>query len=402
MGQRLAECPLFQWFCGIDALDGVRVPGKSALQQYAHWLDEGEMRKLIEGLLRSATGLGEDPPLGLAESVEVGTIWLDATCVDANMHFPVDWVLLRDGVRTLMKAVALIRRHGLRHRMPEPGMFLSKINRLCMEMSAVRRQSDSRRERKRVLRAMKKLARVVATHAHRYRQLLDAQWERTDWTRKQAEGVLRRMDRMLELLPRAVKQAHERIIGERQVLNRQKLLSLYETEVRVIVRGKAGAEVEFGNQLLLAEQKDGVIVDWLLEREKVSANPQMLEPCLQRIRQALPHARLRGLGTDRGFSSRDNHLLLKQARLFDGICPKDPAHLKRRLKVVRFIQIQKRRAQTEARIAIFKNVFAGKPMRAKGFVNRQLAVSWCVLAHNLWVLARLPEKKEYWKLKKAA
>jgi hypothetical protein len=35
-------------------------------------------------------------------------------------------------------------------------------------------------------------------------------------------------------------------------------LSLYETDTRVIVRGKAGASVEFGNTLLLAEQPDGV------------------------------------------------------------------------------------------------------------------------------------------------
>jgi hypothetical protein len=32
----------------------------------------------------------------------------------------------------------------------------------------------------------------------------------------------------------------------------------------VIVRGKAGAEVEFGNLLILGEQKDGLIIDWEL------------------------------------------------------------------------------------------------------------------------------------------
>jgi hypothetical protein len=28
-------------------------------------------------------------------------------------------------------------------------------------------------------------------------------------------------------------------------------------------------------------------------------------------------------------------------------------------------------------------------MRGKGFAHRQLTVTWTVLAHNLWVLARL-------------
>jgi len=35
----------------------------------------------------------------------------------------------------------------------------------------------------------------------------------------------------------------------------------------VIVRRKAGRAVEFGNTLFLAEQRDGLIVDWELFRE---------------------------------------------------------------------------------------------------------------------------------------
>ena len=59
-----------------------------------------------------------------------------------------------------------------------------------------------------------------------------------------------------------------------------------------------------------------------------------------------------------------------------------------------FAEIQKRRAQTEARIGIFKNVFLGRPLRVKGFIHRELSVCWNVLAHNLWVLARLPQAEE--------
>ena len=61
---------------------------------------------------------------------------------------------------------------------------------------------------------------------------------------------------------RQIRQAHERIIGERQIRSKEKILSLYEADIHVIIRGKAGAEVEFGNTLLLAEQKEGRILDW--------------------------------------------------------------------------------------------------------------------------------------------
>lgn len=59
-----------------------------------------------------------------------------------------------------------------------------------------------------------------------------------------------------------------------------------------------------------------------------------------------------------------------------------------------FVELQRRRSQTEGRVAILKNGFLGRPLRAKGFDHREQAVSWQVLTHNLWVLARLEPKPE--------
>ncbi|HRY46612.1 MAG TPA: hypothetical protein P5186_01075 [Candidatus Paceibacterota bacterium] len=60
------------------------------------------------------------------------------------------------------------------------------------------------------------------------------------------------------------------------------------------------------------------------------------------------------------------------------------------LRKVEFVRWQRRRAQTEGRIGILKNQFLGRSRRAKGIEHRELAVSWAGLAHNLWVLARMP------------
>jgi hypothetical protein len=38
--------------------------------------------------------------------------------------------------------------------------------------------------------------------------------------------------------------------------------------------------------------------------------------------------------------------------------------------------LQRRRAQTEARISILKQCFLGRPMRAKGSDHRKLALAW--------------------------
>jgi hypothetical protein len=63
------------------------------------------------------------------------------------------------------------------------------------------------------------------------------------------------------------------------VANAEKILSLYDTDVRVIVRGKAGAEVEFGNTALIGENRQWVILDYQLFRESAPADNQLL--CLQ-------------------------------------------------------------------------------------------------------------------------
>jgi hypothetical protein len=198
---RMADSPLLQWFCQVGELDRVKVPAKSTLQRYATWLPEEQMREVINGLLRKAGAAMIDgkQALDLEEPLDLSALFLDTTCVKANIHFPIDWVLLRDGVKSLMQSVELIRAHGLKTRMGEPQAFISKINRLSMEMTQTRRKKNGNKERKRLLREMKKLVGVVRAHARRYRALLDEHWQATDWSRRQAEQVLKRIDSVLEV-----------------------------------------------------------------------------------------------------------------------------------------------------------------------------------------------------------
>jgi hypothetical protein len=212
---------------------------------------------------------------------------------------------------------------------------------------------------------------------------------------------LRRLDGVLGLLPRAQKQAHERIIGNRPVANAEKILSLYEPEVRVIVRGKAGAEVEFGNTLLLGENRQGVILDYELFRESAPADSQLVFGSLLRVYEGTGH-HVGGVVSDRGFASAANSRTLREGGTFDGLCPRNPTELSRRMKEDKFARLQRRRAQTEARIGILKLNFLGRPLRAKGFEHRELALAWAVLTHNLWMLARMRKVKKAKPLRAAA
>ena len=105
------------------------------------------MRPLIEPLLLPAHNpTARQTWTWLAASNWNGVAGYDV--FERHIHFPVDWVLLRDAMRTLMRAAQLIRPHGLKHRMAPPEDFLRAMNRLSIQMTFARRQADTQKPRK--------------------------------------------------------------------------------------------------------------------------------------------------------------------------------------------------------------------------------------------------------------
>ena len=386
---RLADSELLQWFCSINIFGQRKAASKSSLERFDKWFSTEDVERVIRSHLASLQAPDMAKALaGQDTGIRFDEIFADTTCVKAHIHYPVDWVLLRDATRSLIAAIVTIRRQGLKHRMPEPHDFITRINKHCIQMTHSRRRKDGRKYRKQILREMKKLSKLVQRHGERYRDLLKTRWQETEWTEKQAQVVIKRIDNVLGKLPKAIEQAHERIIGGRRVDNAEKILSLYEDDAHVLVRGKAGAEVEFGNGLYLAEQRDGLIVDWELFKDQPPADTRQVKRSLARMEKHFGDV-VDGYGGDRGFDSKGNARYLDSKKIFNGICPKSPAELAVRIEDPRFTDMQRRRGQTEARIGTFKNSYLGRPLRSKGFEHKRNTVAWCVLTHNLWVLARM-------------
>ena len=169
-----------------------------------------------------------------------------------------------------------------------------------------------------------------------------------------------------------MRQGHERIIGGRLVKDGDKILSLYDKNISTAVRGKAGARVEFGNTLLLAEQEHGVIIDWELFKNKAPSDSKILKKSLERLEKEYDDYKPKSVTTDRGFFSKHNQKYLEKKRITDYMCPRSVQELSKRLKESEFCKHQKRRAQTEGRIGIIKNCFLGNPSTGKDFNSRNL------------------------------
>jgi IS5 family transposase len=396
----LAESALLQWFCGIRFDGIVRVPSKSTLQRMEAEVPAEVLHELNVLLLRRSTETDADgaSTIGLAESVDLSLLWMDATCAKLDIHYPTDWILLRDACRTIMKAIITIRSHGLRHRMPAPERFIARMNAQCMAMSgASRRGRDGRggdctkkKARKATLRTMKEIVGTVRKHGLRYRDMLASSWRETDLSEREAQRIVERIDGVIAQLPDAIRQAHERIIGERVVPNAEKTLSLYQPHAQVYVRGKSGADAEFGLQMLLSESAEGLIIDCHLLPD-ITSDSALLMPAIARMRQRFGDQVARTVVTDRGFSSAANDAALAAASITNMTLPRNPEKMQRHLQDPTVQKLQKRRAQTEARIGIFKANFLGDHLPTKNWQAQERFVAWATLAHNLWVLAKLEQ-----------
>lgn len=380
----IAASEELQRFIFAGDFASARCPGKTRVNDFNSIVPEEVIQKINHSLLAQFADAGKIGNYPLEKPLELKTLWIDGSCLEANIHFPVDWVLLRDAVRTLIKAIICCRGHGLKHRIPAPESFIAQINSLCMEMANCRRRKDAARQRKEVLRQMKKLVGVVKKHAQRYRDLLYSNRDKTDLSEKEAAGILKRFDNILDKLPAAVKQAHKRIITELKVDKDEKILSFYDDTAAAIVRGKSGAEVEFGNELFIAEQADGFICDWHLYECKV-ADQQKLRDFNDRISESdIP---VKAVVGDRGFYGKRNSKILAKHNITNHLCPKSPVQYIEQSREAEFVENQKRRSQTEGRIAAVKR-FIGRKMPCRSFENKQSLTGWAVLSHNLHLLAR--------------
>lgn len=390
-----ADSTIAQWFIGIGTPVGGATPAKSSIERYEKFWSKEEISDLIKKLNNIISEKANSEKLLSSElPLDFTHYYADSTCIESNIHHPVDWLLLRDAVRTLTASIKTIRAQGLLHRMKSPDSFLSKMNSLTMSMTEAsrNRSAEGKKKQKAAFRSMRDLLNIVVKHAERYKKLLEENWETTEWSKSQMLQVIKRIDNVLEQVPDIIKIAYKRIIQHKQTKNADKILSLYEKNVHVIKRGKAQGDIEFGNKFYLAEQENGLIVDWDYFKAAQTSDARIFKDSISRISSQFT---IKSMTTDRGFDSVRNRKVLADKGIYNSICPKDPNLLQERLKEGKFCAEQKRRSQTEGRIGIFKSKFIGSKIQRKGFENGEKKILWSIFTHNIWVIARIAiENKE--------
>lgn len=397
----LASSPIFQSFCGINTWLGAEIPSFQEINVLENSLDETIMKTINSMFVNNVVlNNAKTKKLGLKEKFNLELLLTDSTCMKANIHYPVDYVLFRDMIRTSMLKVAMIREEGIKVRMPyEAEEWLPKINALIIEMSMAYRQKDAKKKRKSIFRKMKKLFKQAMLHVEAHLEKFEKSWQDYGFSSIKAESIIITLKDMLACQDAVISVANRRIIREEKVECKDKILSVYEDDIHIITRNKDGSKVEFGNTLQFVEQADGFIIDYDLSKGPSKGDAEGGIESLKRILEDYKSHAIKCIVADRGYDAKKLDDCIKginekyKRKIQNEVLPKNPVERKEKMKEAKFKKLQKRRSTTEAKVAHIKKI-TDNPMKQKGIRNRKTHMGIAVFSHNLMKLARLHREQE--------
>jgi transposase, IS5 family len=372
-------------FCRIP-LDG-RVPHPTTLMKLTTRCGEGAVAGLNEALLAKAAE---------AKLLRTARVRADTTVIPANVAYPTDSGLLARAVGKLVRTARRVQAAG-----GAPGTAVTDQRR-----AAARRV----REIAGKLRSRGKLGREESTRA--IRRVTGELAGLADKSAAQAAAVLRngrralpralggrvrgRLRRALDELAVTIERTTAIVAQTRSRLAGQmpdsatRLVSLHDPDARPIRKGRIDRPVEFGYKAQVADNDDGIVLDYVVEYGAAPDGPQ-LAPAIKRVTRRTGRVP-RAVTADRGYGQpaveRDLHELGVRTVAIPRQARTSPA--RRIIEHSRgFRKLVKWRTGCEGRISYLKRGYGWDRTRLDG---RHGAAIWCghgVFAHNLAKISTL-------------
>jgi transposase, IS5 family len=364
----LADSVSYRAFCRIGAF--AKAPSKSALAATVDRVRPATLATLNDLLVTSATARALDP---------ARTVRMDATVVPMAIHHPTDSSLLRDAVRVMDRH---LRRMDALTGFTAYHCHLKRVNRRAFEIDnlapkATRRRRACYRELVDLTQATVSYAACALAHVDLLAPaaLTPAQREVRD-----------ELTRFLPLVAQVMDQTERRVFQDEAVPADEKLVSLFEAHVNVIVKDRR--ETYYGHKIFLTTGRSGLILDCAIPKGNPADSTWTL-PLLRRQVELFGEPP-RQASFDGAFASTDNLADAKALGVEDVCFAK-----KRGLAVLDMVRsewvydkLRRFRAGIEAGISLLKRVFGLARCVWKGAAGFHAYVRTAVLAANLLLLAR--------------
>ncbi len=372
-------------FCRIPL--GEAVPHPTTIMKITSRCGETAIAALNEALLAKAADNAV---------VKLDKIRADTTVVEANVAYPTDSGLLAKGVTKMVATIAKLKALGLAVRTTSRDRTRS-VRRRAHDIGAwLRRRSDDAKEEVKTITAEMAViaeasvieARHVATNARRsLRRAGDA-------ASAKAIAAVAELERTAAAVEAIAAQTRVRLSGDTPDGSRR-IVSLHDTDARPIAKGRLGKPVEFGFKAQVADNVDGIVVDYLVVKGNPADAP-MLVPAIERIKNRFGRAP-KAVTADRGYGEASVDAGLEALGVKRVAIPRKGRLGAGRQKVQRgrgFTKLVKWRTGSEARISCLKRDFGWRRTLVDGIGGAQTWCGWGVLAHNSVKIATLIEASD--------
>ena len=310
----------------------------------------------------------------------------DSFVVEANIHYPTESTLIRDGLRKVLGLCAeLAARIGAGGWRQHEHLY-NKAKRLSRQIDriAARKGNNYQKRLKSAYRELLALAEMIIHRSEKLQKRLKRRTADVELMALHAE-----LAGFLEKTRQVCGTARRRVLQGEHVPNSEKLFSIFEPHTQLYKRGKAGKPMQFGRQALVYEDGAGFITHaYLLPRD---ADDRDVVVNQTRIVQKRLQGRIRHASFDRGFHSPENQEQL--AEIIANPClpmpGKNQAKQQKEEATIEFRQARQRHPGIESAIGALQsgNGLVRCRDRTEGGFARYIQLG--VLGRNLHVLGKL-------------
>ncbi len=315
---------------------------------------------------------------------------LDTTAVETNIHRPTDSGLLWDVYRVLARLIGKGREID-----PEAvgtqRLHPKRVKRLHTKIARKAGKKNKGIDGlKSLYRPLIGYVKGIGVWAGQVAESLRSHaGDRDPLEEAVAQALALEIEHYRELGVRVIDQARRRVLDGEQVPNDEKLFSIFEPHTELLIRGKAGKEVEFGHMIQVGQVRQKFITNYEVFRKK-PVEPKLLDPALKSHRELFgkdPEE----LAADKGYYESREMLRRLRERIHTVSIGKKGRRTSEETEVEHepaFRHMQKFRAGVEGTISFLKRVFRLARCFNVGWEHFVSTVGAAVFSHNLVVLAR--------------
>jgi transposase, IS5 family len=251
--REVADSISWQRFCRIPL--GGQVPHPTTLVKLTRRLGEQTVTALNEALLATA-----------AEHKVLRThrVRADTTVVAANVCYPTDARLLARAIGKLQTTIGRIRAAGAATRTTTRDRRRAAHRRAHQVAKTLRARSEQAKQA--VLRTTGELADLASqTVGDAVRVVRNARRHlaRVSGSGRLA-GLLDELETTIARTAKVISQTRTRLVGQTPD-GASRLVSLHDPDARPIVKGRLGKPVEFGYKAQVADNPDGIVLDYQVQ-----------------------------------------------------------------------------------------------------------------------------------------